>query len=67
MIRSKNFETQELREIGLRVERLTHFMDGNTVIEDIFQMEKKECNNQPILKMCKRKSMPKQGRCFDMG
>ena len=37
------------------------------IIEDIFQMEEKEGKDQERLKMCRRKSMPERGRCFDMG
>ena len=36
------------------------------VIEDVFQMEGKECKDQERLKMSKRKSMPERGRCFSM-
>ena len=53
MMRSNSFDTQEVREIG-RVEA------GESrgfpilwmgIIEDVFQMERKECKNQKILKM----------------
>ena len=37
------------------------------IIEDIFQMEEKGGKDQERLKMCRRKSMPERGRCFDMG
>ena len=36
------------------------------IIEDVFQMEGKECEDQERLKMCWRKSMLEQGRCFSM-
>ena len=37
------------------------------IIEDVFQMEGKECEDQERLKMWRRKSMPERGRCFSMG
>ena len=37
------------------------------IIEDIFQRKGKECKDQEGLKMCSRKSMPEQGRCFSIG
>ena len=36
------------------------------IIEDVFQMEGKECKGQERLKMGRRKSMPERGRCFSM-
>ena len=36
------------------------------IIENVFQMEAKECKDQERLKMCRRKSMPKRGRCFSV-
>ena len=37
------------------------------IIEDVFQMDRKECEDQEGMKMCRRKSMPERGRCFCMG
>ena len=37
------------------------------MIEDFFQMEGKECKDQERLKICRKKSIPKRGRCFSMG
>ena len=36
------------------------------IIEDVFQMEGKECKNQERLKTCRRKSMPGRGRYFSI-
>ena len=69
MMRSNSFETQELREIGRKEA-------GNSrgfiilwvgIIEDVFQMEEKECKDQERWKMCWRKSMPERGGCSCMG
>ena len=51
MMRSKNFETQKVRdrpEGNRRVERLFHLMG---IIKDVFQMEGKECKDLERLKM----------------
>ena len=37
------------------------------IMEDVFQMDRKECKVQERLKMWRRKSMPERGRCFSMG
>ena len=65
MMRSKSFETQEVRERpegSRRVERLSHL----EIMEDVFLMEGKDCKDQERLKM-RRKSMPERRRCFSMG
>ena len=53
MMRSKNFETQEVREIGQKEAGESRdfpiFWMG--VMEDVFQMEGKECEVQERLKM----------------
>ena len=36
------------------------------ILEDVFQMEGKECKDYKRSKMCGRKSMPEQGGCFRM-
>ena len=69
MMRSKSFEMSEVREIswkeagelrGLPIRRMG-------IKKDVFQMEGKERKNQERLKMCRKKSMPERGRCFNMG
>ena len=37
------------------------------IMENVFQMEGKECKYQKRLKISRRKSMPERGRCFSMG
>ena len=53
MMHSKNFDTQEVREIGRKEtgesRRFPILWMG--IIEDIFQMEGKECEDQERLKM----------------
>ena len=53
MMRSKSFETQDLREIGGKEagESRGFPILWKGVLEDVFQMEGKECNNQERLKM----------------
>ena len=51
-------------EESRRAKRLFYFMDG--IIENVFQMEGKECKDQERLKMCREKSMQELGRCFSM-
>ena len=52
-IRSKSFETQEMRNIGQKKagesRGFPFFWVG--IIENIFQMEEKECTDQESLKM----------------
>ena len=69
MMRSKNFDTQEVREIGQKEagESRGFPMLCMGIIEDVFQMEGKECADQERLKMRRRQSMPERGRCFSMG
>ena len=53
MMRSKSFETQEVREIGWKeAEKSRGFpiLCGG-IMEDVFQMEGKECEDQDRLKM----------------
>ena len=68
MMSSKNFETQEVREIGRKEtgESRGFPILCMGIMEDVFQMEGKECEDQEKLKMWGRKSMPEQGRCFNM-
>ena len=53
MMRSKSFETQEMREIGWKVagESRGFPILWMEIIEDIFQIEGKECKVQERLKM----------------
>ena len=68
MMRSKSFETRQMREINRKEAGESSGIPIllMEIIEDVFQMEGKECKDQEILKMCSRKSMPVQGRCFNM-
>ena len=68
-MRSKSFETQEVREIAqIEAGELKGFpILWMGIIEDIFQMKRKGCKNQERLKMCWRKSLPERERCFSMG
>ena len=52
-MRSKNFETQEVREIGQKEagESRGFSILCMGIIEDVFQMEGKECKTQERLKM----------------
>ena len=69
MMYSKNFEMQEVREIG-------HKEAGESrgfpilwmeIIKVVFSMEGKECKDQERLKMCLKKLMSGRGRYFGMG
>ena len=53
MMRSKSFETQEVREIGRKeAEESRGFpILWMGIMEDVFQMEGKECEDQERLKM----------------
>ena len=52
MMRSKSFETQEVREIGRKEGESRGFLISCMgIIEDVFQMEGKECEDQDRLKM----------------
>ena len=53
MMRSNSFEMQEVREIGRKeAEELKSFpILWMGIIEDVFQMEGKECKDQERLKM----------------
>ena len=52
MMRSKNFDTQEVREIGQKEARESRGfpMLWIGIIEDVFQMEGKECKDQERLR-----------------
>ena len=69
IMRSKTFETLEVREIGRKEagESRGFPILWMEIMEDVFQMEGKEFKVQEIFKMCRRKSMPERGRCFSMG
>ena len=69
MMRSNSFDTQEVREIGRKEagESRGFPILCIGIMEDVFQMEGKECEDQERLKMWRRKSMPERGRCFSMG
>ena len=68
MMRSKSFDTQQVREIDWKKagESRGFPILWLGIIEDVFQMEGKECKDQERLKVCRRKSMPYRGRCFKM-
>ena len=68
MMRSNSFDTQEVREMGLKeaAESRGFPILCMGIMEDVFQMEGKECKDQERLKMRRRKSMPERGRCFSM-
>ena len=53
MMRSKSYETQEVREIGRKEagESRGFSILCMGIIEDVFQMEGKECEDQERLKM----------------
>ena len=65
-MRSKSFDMQEVKEIGQKeaAESRGFPVLWMGIIEDVFQMEGKECKNQERLKMYGRRSMPERGRCF---
>ena len=69
MMRSKSFDTQEVREIGRKEagESRGFPILCKGIMEEVFQMEGKECEDQERLKMWRRKSIPERGRCFNMG
>ena len=68
MMRSNSFDTPEVREIGRKEagESKGFPILWMGTIEDVFQIEGKECEDQERLKMWRRKSMPERGRCFSM-
>ena len=53
MMRSKNFDTQEVREIGQKKagESRGFPILWMAIMEDVFQMEGKKCEDQERLKM----------------
>ena len=53
IMRSKSFDTQEVREIGLKEARESRGFPilWMGIIEDVFQMEGKKCEDQERLKM----------------
>ena len=63
MMRLKSIETQEVREIGWKeAGELRGFpILWLGIMEDVFQMEGKECKDHERLKMRRRKSMPERG------
>ena len=67
-MRSKSFDTQEVREISRKVagESRGFPILWMGIIEDVFQTEEKECKVEERLKMGRRKSMPERGRCFSI-
>ena len=69
MMRSKSIDIQEVREIDRKEagESRGFPILCMGIIEDVFQMEGKECKDQERLKMGRRKFMPQRGRCFSMG
>ena len=69
MMHSKSFGSQEVREISWKKsgESRDFPILWMRIMEDIFQMEGKECKDQERLKMCRRKSKSERGRRFSMG
>ena len=69
MMRSNSFDTKEVREIDPKEagESRGFPILCMGIMEDVFQMEGKECKDQETLKMWRRKSTPERGRCFSMG
>ena len=57
MMCSNSFDTQEMREIGQKKagESRSFSILCMEIIEDVFQMEGKECEDQERLKMLKKK------------
>ena len=52
MMRSNSFDTQEVREIGRKKTESRSFpILWMGIVEDVFQMEGKECEDQERLKM----------------
>ena len=68
MMRSRSFDTQEVREVGRKEagESRGFPILWMGIMEDVFQMEGKECEDQERLKMWRGKSMPERGRCISM-
>ena len=66
---SKIFETQKVRETGRKeAGELRDFLIlWMGIIEDVFQMEEKECKDHERLKMRRTKSMPERARYFSIG
>ena len=60
VMRSKSFDTQKVREIGRKEtgESKGFPILWMKIMEDVFQMEGKECRDQERLKMCRTKSIP---------
>ena len=69
VMRSNSFETQEMREIDRKEAGESRGFPILWIgtIEEVFQMEGKECEDQERLKTSRRKSIPERGRCFSMG
>ena len=69
MMRLNSFETQEVREIGRnKVKESRGFLIlWMGIIEGVFQMKNKKCQDQERVKMCRKKSMPNRRKCFSMG
>ena len=68
MMHSKSFATQEVREMGRKEAKESRGISilYMGIIEEVFEMEGKECEVQERLKMRRRKSMPERRRCFSM-
>ena len=68
-MRSKKFDTQEVKEIGWKEPGESKGIPiiWMAITEDFFLMERKEYKDQEKLKVCRRKSMPERERCFSMG
>ena len=67
-VRSKSFETQEVKEIGQNEDgELTGFLVLWTgMIMEVFQMVREKLVVQERLKICRR-SAPEGERCFNIG
>ena len=69
MMRSKKLVVQEVRGIGRKEagESRGFPILWMGIMEDVFQIEGKECKDQERSKLCRKKFMQKRGRCFSMG
>ena len=68
MMRSKSFETQEVRKIGRKeageLRDFLIFIDGNN--KKCLPDRRKEMPRPGKIENVKKKSMPEQGRCFSI-
>ena len=69
MMRPKSFDTHEVREIGRKEAGKSrgYPIQWMGIIENVFQMEGKECKVQERLQTRRKKSIPERRRCFSVG